>query len=343
MALAPDDALVARLAEALAPAAGGSSMDPFVRASWLQSPNKRAPRSGEKRRADDAEDATANAACASDAGRADPHGLTADMREALSRLHASLRAPGGGRALGASELELLLRCCAGPDERAAAAIGVLEPSELTDEALHRLTTALADATDWPGAAVSAFSRHVLLPRLCRLDTPASRTLSGAFLALQRQRAAAVVDDLLVPLVTRSDLRQAQAELVGRLAKELPPPAQRRLVVTLLHRPPSAAAPAIVWGEAQMGVLQAVLALRPPLDGAALAAAVDHVDAYAAPMRTSPKFSNLLLTLVGGYGGAMSSAQLALARGAAERLTTIMRKSALTAIARHEGQAAGAAG
>ena len=85
----------------------------------------------------------------------------------------------------------------------------------------------------------------------------------------------------------------------------------------------------------MGVLQSVLALRPPLDGPALAATTGHVDAYAAPMASSPKFSNLLLTLVSGYGGAMSGLQLALARGAAERLTTIMRKSALTAIARHE--------
>ena len=176
---------------------------------------------------------------------------------------------------------------------------------------------------------------VVLPRLLRLEQPASRTLFAALLALLQVHARAVLDELVLPTVWCNDgaLSAAQAEAVSRLLKELPEALLGRFVSQFLRgdadQPSS-------WAEAQVVLLQVVLSRKPVLDGACVAELVVQADANVEALRGSLKFSNMLNTLVRFHAPQLRPHVLALRR-VAEKLETFMKRSILQAVSRCEQQ------
>lgn len=215
-----------------------------------------------------------------------------------------------------------------------AACEKLDVAALPDEAVHCVCQAAA-LPDVSSRSAGALISSVVLPRLLRLEQPASRTLFAALLALLQVHARAVLDELVLPTVWCNDgaLSAAQAEAVSRLLKELPEALLGRFVSQFLRgdadQPSS-------WAEAQVVLLQVVLSRKPVLDGACVAELVVQADANVEALRGSLKFSNMLNTLVRFHAPQLRPHVLALRR-VAEKLETFMKRSILQAVSRCEQQ------
>jgi len=120
-------------------------------------------------------------------------------------------------------------------------------------------------------------------------------------------------------------------VLARLIKELPLPAVQRLLGAFARGEGGAPSG---WSEAQVAHAQAALSRKPPLEADTLRELLHQADANVDALKRSLKFSNLLFTLLRGYGGQLGP-QLTVARAVVEQLETFMRKSALAAIARLE--------
>jgi hypothetical protein len=213
-----------------------------------------------------------------------------------------------------------------------AAYAALETSDLSDGAVQCASVAAA-RPHVSSRAAGAFVGHMLLPRVARLEQAASRTLFSALLALMEHHARALVDALVVPAMWCGGgaLSGGQAEVLARLVREAPEAQVGRALEAFLAgeggQPTS-------WTEAQVGLVQAMLARKPPLEGGAIGELLVQADANVDALRKSLKFSNVLSTLVRSYGPLLRP-HLDAVRRVAERLETFMKRSILAAVAKLE--------
>ena len=317
---------------------------PFARRTKLAEPRKRA-------RIDDGVAAASPAAEDSPAAASavpPEDALPDDVRAGLERAAAALRAQGddddGGKAAERCRAALgPLRDCTS-DARMRAACAVLQPAALPDGALAALVAPFA-APECGARTAAAFVRAFILPLVTELRKPASRAMVGALRALLQEHARVVLEELLLPALWRGAVAvggdggdggaaaaAAQAELLGRLLKELEPQLLHRLVAAFVAGDggePGA------WSAAQETLLQGALAAKPPLTASDVHAILLQVDANAGAQRTSLKLANVLFTLVRGFGAQLGAPQLGAARRIAESLETVLKKPTLAAIGRLE--------
>ncbi|KAG5178538.1 hypothetical protein JKP88DRAFT_151488, partial [Tribonema minus] len=204
-------------------------------------------------------------------------------------------------------------------------------------------------------ACTEFVRGALLPRAAALSAPAPRTLVSGVTAAAKQRPQAVVEGLLVPLLHgdaaagdgsaaaagdsgagvgdsssggRMAPGSAQCELLLRTARSaLPPHAAAPLVA-------AACDPRCAWNDGTVALVTSLLGMKLVLDDSAVAALAGRIEAEAerAEQCKSLKFATLLHTLVLKYGP-QAGPHAAVLRTAAEKNTTFMKKSALSALQR----------
>ena len=240
------------------------------------------------------------------------------------------------------------RCVAGLERMLAlgteaemrAACVALEAAALTDDGMLTACHA-ATRPDVSARSAAAFASEAVLPRLRGLSAPASRTLFAALLALLAQHPRAVVDRLVLPLMwgggaaeeaaAGGTLTASQSEVLSRLLKELPLPLLSQLLDDFLAGEGGDPTP---WTEPQAQLLQVVLARKPALEPASVSALVLQADANLDGLRASPKFANLVFTLVKSHGAALRP-HLPAMRRLSERLVGLLRKTTLAALTKLE--------
>ncbi|KAL1529410.1 hypothetical protein AB1Y20_000359 [Prymnesium parvum] len=192
-------------------------------------------------------------------------------------------------------------------ERAVLTLLSLEPSRVAEgcqllqldeapvEALLSLCRAMA-SSDCSAQLAASVTSCVLLPRVIRVDEPASRSLFQSLLALQSLHPRVLVQSLMLPMLQRgAALNEPQTELLSQLIKQLHAPQLITLVVELL---------------------------------------LQHADANVDLLSKSLKFSHVMFTLVNQYNAELVK-HIPLVRRTVDKLETFMKRSALSVIDRLE--------
>ncbi|GAB4820882.1 hypothetical protein N2152v2_007928 [Parachlorella kessleri] len=199
------------------------------------------------------------------------------------------------------------------------------------------------------ARSSLVAEALLLRALRALDSAPSRALAAALEHLASHNPQALLRSCLQPLLAAPSLNQHQAELLTRLAKgSLPPSLLPELLMAacggfadsaMTHAGgPHAEHPAqpsgANWNEQSVGLLQAVLALKPDLHQASLQSLALALQGAAAveQLRGSAKFAKLMMTAVRQYGSGLQEHKAAL-QAAAAGTKSFMDKSLAAAVAK----------
>ena len=120
---------------------------------------------------------------------------------------------------------------------------------------------------------------------------------------------------------------ALTEVLTRLLKELAAHMLVAFVDESLCGDKGAVEP---WSEPQAAALQVALSRKPAITDECVVALLQQLDVSAVALRKSPKFSNLVFTLVRAYGAQLGG-HVELARSVAGQLETFMRAASLAAV------------
>ncbi|KAI3436465.1 hypothetical protein D9Q98_005882 [Chlorella vulgaris] len=280
-----------------------------------------------------------------------PAGGADEETAAVATVQAALEVMGGTQpavtpALKAALDELLAQAAAGNPS----ALHTAGLSSLQDDALLMLLLAEVFGTASSFARCSAAAAGLLLPRLQRLEAPASRDLAGAVQHVGSVNPQAYVAACLKPLLSSTSLNKHHAELLAGTLKASLPPQLLPDVLAAACTPASsnhaaaagggAALPSpaarCAWNEHTVAVLQAVLNLKPAVTAAGVAqlaaAALGAVcsPSGVAPLAASVKFAKLLLSMVKQYPQQAAAAKQQL-QAAAQACRSFMAKSLMAAV------------
>ncbi len=260
-----------------------------------------------------------------------PPPLDAGLALVLEQMRDALLNPSEEPELDPALALRLVDACSGSGDVADAALGRLGCDELPEVALQLLATNFGGAA-CASSAAAAFARTALLPRLCQLSRPATRPLINAIIALRDHHSAALLREVAVPLFTAlasvgASGAAALTEVLTRLLKELAAHMLVAFVDEVLCGDKGAVEP---WSEPQAAALQVALSRKPALTDERVVALLQQMDVSAVALRKSPKFSNLVFTLVRSYGAQLGG-HVELARSVAGQLETFMRATSLAAV------------
>jgi len=169
-----------------------------------------------------------------------------------------------------------------------------ELAGLSDQQLLSLCSDMA-ASDLSYRQCVEFVRRALLPRIERLDRPASRLVFSALAALFGSYAKPLLDALLVPLVAQCGSEQqgtAQLEVLTWAAKEALP---RELLPELLQHIVAAD-----WSSALCHVMREALAGKPALSDALVREMALGIERNSQRNAANAKFTALVFVLVTKY-------------------------------------------
>ncbi|TYZ64295.1 hypothetical protein PybrP1_013128, partial [[Pythium] brassicae (nom. inval.)] len=240
------------------------------------------------------------------------------------------------------------------ETRLAQLCGLLQLGACSDEALFQITSTLIES-NWSSRYASVFLRASVFPKIMAASSVISRVLLQTALLFSERYAGALIESLLVPLLTARTIGPAQGEAATRILRTGVPLEQLdgflgksfELAAAKLTSPISsssgnAAALEVpvtyhfFTNDAALMVLQNVLTMKAPLADAtidsfvACCEAAEEDRAGAAELHKSLKFATLVFTMVSKYADQCAAHAEAL-EGIGKRLTSLMAKSTMRAI------------
>ncbi|TMW68565.1 hypothetical protein Poli38472_006033 [Pythium oligandrum] len=206
----------------------------------------------------------------------------------------------------------------------------LQLPSTSDEVLFHLTTALMEG-NWSAQYAQSFLQAALLPRVLAATSVISRVLLQTVLLYAKPSyQTALIDGLIVPVLSTSGISSAQGEALTRILREKGVAAEQ--LDTLVNQSLSQST-SILANEAVVLVFQSVLNLKPSLSAATIERLITVLNGSVeneAEILKSAKFATLLFTLVSKYGE-QCAAHADDLEAVATKLTSVMAKAALRAI------------
>uniref|UniRef100_K3X8M2 C3H1-type domain-containing protein n=1 Tax=Globisporangium ultimum (strain ATCC 200006 / CBS 805.95 / DAOM BR144) TaxID=431595 RepID=K3X8M2_GLOUD len=225
----------------------------------------------------------------------------------------------------------------------------------SDEALFQITTALVES-NWSSRYAAVFLGTSVYPKIVAASSVISRVLLQTALLFSPRYATALVDSLLLPLLTTKGIASAQGEAITRILRNGIPVEHLDGFLRKsfqYHETTATSATAATsageddsehffTNEAALMVLQNVLTMKATLSDTTIERFIECCEAAqeknGAELQKSLKFATLVFTMISKYAD-QCVAHVDALEGIGKRLTSLMAKSTMRSIQKLKATAA----
>lgn len=174
-------------------------------------------------------------------------------------------------------------------------------------------------SNWSSRYASVFLETSVLPKIGVAASVISRVLLQTALLFAQRYTSALIDSLLIPLLTANEIGPAQGEAITRILRNGVPPEQldgflsKSFAISEKQQQEKSATKHFFTNDAALMVLQNVLTVKAPLADATVEKFVVCCEAAQEPrdaleLQKSLKFATLVFTMVSKYADQVLSTE-----------------------------------